>query len=168
MRPIRHFQRSVAQLFFLVSFQAWAHDPVIWNDATYEILLDGETTGGKLSIFYSETDKATGPPLHVHDDAAETFYVIEGRTKFVVDGQETIVEEGGVAYVPQGAAHTYRVLESNGGRQLTILAPAGFEYFFSRMAAENLKIPQDMERINEIAAEFSLRFVGPPLSEDSE
>lgn len=159
---------TVAAAALSFSLGVCAHDPVVWNDAKYEILLDGETTGGQLSIFYSETDKPTGPPLHVHDDASETFYVIEGRTRFVVDGKETIVEEGGVAYVPKGATHTYRVLEPNGGRQLTILAPAGFEHFFSRMAEENLRIPQDMEKISKIAAEFNLRFVGPPLSGDSD
>jgi len=69
--------------------------------------------------------------------------------------------------VPQGAEHTYRVLEADGGRQLTILTPAGFEHFFARMAAEGLKIPEDMPRINEIAAEFKLRFTGPPLPPES-
>ncbi|MFK8041105.1 cupin domain-containing protein [Congregibacter sp.] len=150
----------------IASGTAAAHDPVTWNETVYEVLLDGETTSGQISIFYSETEKPSGPPLHIHDDATETFYVLKGKTKFVVEGKDVIVEEGGVAFVPKGAAHTYRVLDPNGGQQLTILAPAGFEHFFARMAEEGLKIPQDMERINEVAKEFKIRFVGPPLPAD--
>ncbi len=101
--------------------------------------------------------------MHVHDDADETFYVLEGRTRFVVAGQEVFIEAGGAAYVPRGAEHTYRVLGENGGTQLTIMSPGGFEHFFAAVAAEGLRIPEDMPRISEIAAEFELRFTGPPL-----
>ena len=29
-----------------------------------------------------------GPPLHIHRDAAESFYVIEGEYRFHLDGQD--------------------------------------------------------------------------------
>jgi len=156
----------LAAAFVFFAGTVMAHDPFIWNETTYKILLDGETSGGQISIFTSETQKPSGPPLHIHDDATETFYVIEGTTKFVVDGEESVIEAGGVAFVPAGAAHTFRVLDPGGGRQLVILSPAGLEHFFSQMAAEGLEIPRDMERINEIAAGFKLRFIGAPLPAD--
>ncbi len=34
------------------------------------------------------------------------------------------------------------------------------------MAAENLRIPEDMPRITEIAKQFNLTFTGPPLPEE--
>lgn len=155
-----------AAAFVFFTGAVMAHDPFIWNETTYDILLDGETSGGQLSIYTTETQKPSGPPLHIHDNATETFYVIEGTTKFIVDGEESIIETGGVAFVPAGAAHTFRVLDPSGGRQLVMLSPAGMEHFFSQMAAEGLEIPRDMERINEIATGFKLRFVGPPLPAD--
>ena len=143
-----------------------AHETFEWNHTAYRVVLASEDTGKAISIFWSQTTAPGGPPMHVHDDADETFYVLEGRTRFVVDGEEVVVEKGEATHVPRGAEHTYRVLDENGGTQLTILSPGGFEHFFAAVAAEGLTIPEDMPRINEIAAEFHLRFTGPPLPAD--
>ncbi len=144
-----------------------AHETVEWNHTTYRVVLSSEETGEAISIFWSQTQAPGGPPMHVHDDADETFYVLEGRTRFVVAGKEVVIDQGEAAWVPRGAEHTYRVLEENGGKQLTILSPGGFEHFFAAVAAEGLEIPGDMPRISEIAAEFKLRFTGPPLPAES-
>jgi mannose-6-phosphate isomerase-like protein (cupin superfamily) len=143
-----------------------AHETFEWNHTAYRVVLASEDTGKAISIFWSQTTAPGGPPMHVHDDADETFYVLQGRTRFVVDGEEVVVYKGEAAHVPRGAEHTYRVLDENGGAQLTILSPGGFEHFFAAVAAEGLTIPEDMPRINEIAAEFNLRFTGPPLPAD--
>ena len=158
-------QLSVLLVMFACAGVIQAHDTetIEWNHTTYRVVLASEDTGKATSIFWSQTRAPGGPPMHVHDDADETFYVLEGRTRFVVAGEEVVVEQGQAAYVPRGTEHTYRVLDQNGGTQLTILSPGGFEHFFAAVAAEGLTIPEDMPRINEIAAEFHLRFTGPPL-----
>lgn len=143
-----------------------AHEPVEWNHTKYRVVLASEDTGKATSILWSQTQGPGGPPMHVHDDADETFYVLEGRTRFVVAGEEVVIDVGEAAYVPRGSEHTYRVLAENGGTQLIILAPGGFEHFFAAVAAEGLTIPEDMPRISEIAAQFQLRFTGPPLPAD--
>ena len=121
---------SVLLVMFACAGVIQAHDTetIEWNHTTYRVVLASEDTGKATSIFWSQTKAPGGPPMHVHDDADETFYVLEGRTRFV-----------------------------------TILSPGGFEHFFAAVAAEGLTIPEDMPRISEIAAEFHLRFTGPPL-----
>lgn len=157
--------RRLVVLLALLAFPGvtHAHDALEWNHTKYRVVLASEDTGKTISIFWSQTEGPGGPPMHVHDDADETFYVLEGRTVFVVSGEKVVVEAGGAAYVPRGAEHTYRVLEEDGGTQLTIMSPGGFEHFFAAVAAEGLRIPEDMPRIEEIAAGFQLRFTGPPL-----
>lgn len=150
-------------VFFAFAGAARAHETLEWNHTKYRVVLASEDTGREIGIFWSQTEAPGGPPLHVHDDADETFYVLEGRTLFVVGDEEVVIEAGGAAFVPQGAEHTYRVLGEEGGTQLTIMSPGGFEHFFAAVAAEGLRIPEDMPRIEEIAAEFELRFTGPPL-----
>lgn len=142
---------------------AAAHDPVTWNGTDYRVLLSAEDSDGRIGIFLSEVDQASGPPLHVHDDADETFYVLAGTTVFWVDGEERTVEPGGAAFVPRGVEHTFRVVDPEGGRHLTIVTPGGFESFFAAVAEEGLEIREDMTRIGEIAAAYQLRFTGPPL-----
>jgi hypothetical protein len=77
----------------------------------------------------------------------------------------SIVKEGEAAFVPRGTKHTFRILNDEGGKLLIMLSPAGFEGFFSAVAADGLGIPEDMQRINEIATQFKQRLTGPPLKE---
>ncbi|WP_367278306.1 cupin domain-containing protein [uncultured Roseobacter sp.] len=158
--------RTVVSLFLAAGFvaTATAHEPVIWNNTTYQVRLSEEDSGGALGIFVAEMDGPGGPPMHVHEDADEAFFILEGRARFVVGGQETEVGPGDVAFAPAGAEHTFRMLSEEGGKQITVLTPGGFEGFFEAVVAEELKVPEDMARIGEIAADFQLRFTGPPLA----
>jgi quercetin dioxygenase-like cupin family protein len=46
------------------------------------ILLDGERTGGALTMWIETTPPDSGPPPHYHVNDDETFHVIEGRVAF--------------------------------------------------------------------------------------
>jgi len=66
-------------------------------------------------------------------------------------------------FVPRGKEHTFRVVSDTPCRHLVILTPGGFEGFFSEMAANAYRIPEDMPAIAECAARYRLSFTGPPL-----
>ena len=144
---------------------ALAHDPVTWNGSEFHVLLEGGETGGSIGLFTETVPGPAGPPMHVHDDADEALFLLKGEARVVAGGKEKTIKEGEVAFAPKGSEHTFRVTSENGGKFLIMLTPAGFEGFFEAVAAEDLKIPQDMERINEIATQFKQRLVGPPLAE---
>jgi hypothetical protein len=76
------------------------------------------------------------------------------------------MKQGQAAFVPRGTEHTFSVVGEDGGKLLIIVAPAGFEGFFSAVAAEDLRIPDDMDRINEIATRFKQRLTGPPMAKE--
>lgn len=143
----------------------FAHDPVDWNGGTYQVVLSASESDGKTGMFTVQVSEPGGPPLHIHDDADEYFFLIEGSARFQVADETQTVEAGGVAYVPRGEEHTYRIVSEQGGRMLTIVAPGGFEGFFEAVAVEELVIPDDMPRIEQIAEQFNLTFTGPPLQE---
>lgn len=157
--------RILATGLLVVASAALAHEPVSWNGATYQVVLSAEESNGRSGMFTVAVTEPGGPPLHVHHDADEYFYVLEGAARFQVAGETREVAAGQVAFVPRGSEHSYRVVSEDGGRMLTIVIPGGFEDFFAAMAAENLVIPDDMGRIGEIAEQFNLTFVGPPLPE---
>jgi len=139
-------------------------EPVEWLGTQYEIILTKEATGGAMSIVRSEAPPDSGPPLHVHEDADETFVMLGGEAEFILNGKRSVVGEGEAVFVPRGAEHTFRVVGDAPSRHLVILTPGGFEGFFVDMARDQLAIPTDMEEISKRAAQYHLSFTGPPLS----
>ena len=87
-----------------------------------------EQTGG--GFFAMEVQVAPGggpPPLHTHQ-ACEFFWTLEGQlTYFRDDGVDGLTEISGgpgtSAFIPGGAAHTYRNFSDEPGRYLGVLSP---------------------------------------------
>lgn len=143
---------------------ATAHEPMESMGSTVHILLDAEQTGSALGMFTVDTAAPAGPPRHVHKEADEAFYVLRGNAEVLSGGAISVVSSGEAAFAAKGQEHTFRFLDEDGGKILIIVAPAGFEGFFD--AVQDLKIPDDLEKINEISEEFGQTFTGPPLGEE--
>ena len=145
----------------LAAGPAMAHEPMDWNGSIIQILLDREETGGEMGIFTTRFSAPGGPPRHVHEDAGEAFVVLEGSATVLVDGKTMVLEEGQAGFAPKGSDLTFRIRGENGGKLLVIVAPGGFEGFFA--ATKHLKLPDEIEKLNEISAEYGQIFTGPPL-----
>ena len=148
----------------LLATPALAHDPINSMGSEVQILLDADGTGGSMGMFTVNTPAAEGPPRHVHSDADEAFYLLEGEAEVLNGDKMLIMSPGEAAYVEKGKEHTFRFVGENGGKILVIVAPAGFEGFFD--AVKHLKVPDDLEKITEISERFGQSFTGPPLGAD--
>lgn len=138
--------------------------PVEWLGTQYEIILSKEQSGGAMSIVRSEAPPDSGPPMHVHADADETFVLLTGTAEFMLNGTRKMLRAGETIFVPRGQEHTFRVIGSAPCKHLVILTPGGFEGFFFEMGRDQLAIPDDMEEITKRAAHYHLTFTGPPLA----
>lgn len=136
---------------------------VVWMGARYEILLSSAMTNGAMGMFRSEDQPGFGPPMHVHLDADETFYVLSGTVDFARGDDRLTVGAGGAVHIPRGTPHTFRVRDEGPAKMLTILTPGGFEGFFAEVAAAGLEMPRDLPAMQPIAQMYHLEFVGPPL-----
>lgn len=134
-----------------------------WNDTDYRTHVTAADSGGRQGVFEAQVSAPGGPPLHVHDDADELVVVLDGEIRTVVAGVEARHRAGDAVFIPRGVAHTYRVTSAHGARLLAVMTPGGFEAFFEAASREGLRVPQDMERLQALAATHHLRFVGPPL-----
>jgi quercetin dioxygenase-like cupin family protein len=124
------------------------------------ILLSGEQTGGRQTMWLETTPPGGGPPLHFHINDDETFHVLEGRVAFFQNSKWEEVGPGGSAFVPRGQLHTFQNVGDTPSRMLLSTAPAGFEVFFGRCAEEWAKPGgPDMPQIFAIAAEHGIHFV---------
>ena len=124
--------------------------------------LEGEHTGGKLSLWTEITPPGGGPPPHYHLNEDEWLMVQEGRMSCLVDGQWQELKASGIVFAPRGSVHTFKNVGDEVSRMLVSTSPSGFEKFFSRCADEfaNPGGP-DMQRIVEISAEHGIHFVQP-------
>ena len=134
---------------------------VTWNDTVYTINVGRYQSGGVVGIFESSVPSKSGPPVHVHHNEDEVIHVIEGDYEFWLDGQIVPVAAGASIFLPRGTPHTFRVVSAMPGRNLTILTPGGLEEFFVEAGTRQLRIPDHMADILELAARYGIEFRGP-------
>jgi mannose-6-phosphate isomerase-like protein (cupin superfamily) len=124
------------------------------------ILLDGEQTGGKLTTFINVNPPGDGPPPHYLSIEDKTYYVLEGRAAFLVNGEWREVGPGASVFVPHGGVHTFKNIGDEPLRLLVMAAPSGCEKFFARCHEEFAKPGgPDMSRVLQISEEHGIHFV---------
>ena len=128
-------------------FQALVHATGHETDAAFSLIETIESTVG------------SGPPLHAHRDAAESFYVLEGRYVMHLDGRDYDCHAGSFVYIPRGMPHTFRVGDA-GSRKLNLYTPSAMEGYFEELG-EALRAGIDEEELSEIAARYSMDVLGP-------
>jgi mannose-6-phosphate isomerase-like protein (cupin superfamily) len=142
----------------------------IWfTNAAMTIKATAATTAGDLCLIETTAPIGHGPPLHVHHDEHEAFYVLEGSLEVVCGGERYEAGVGAFAFLPSGIAHTFRATGEGVTRVLTIAMPAGIEHFFREAGrpAEGSGLPPaaalDVEMVKSVATRHRIEFVGPPL-----
>src|ERR1044071_3288599 len=85
----------------------------------------------ELEVIDAIVPPGYSPPLHRHDFGAESFYVIEGRARFVYGDRDEVLGPGGFVRVPPGVPHSFQTLGDTPSRMLDILTPAGLWDFFA-------------------------------------
>ncbi|RIK45862.1 MAG: hypothetical protein DCC58_05130 [Chloroflexi bacterium] len=100
-------------------------------------VLAAAETGGTFSLteFVMAPPPAPGPPLHRHEDADETVYVLEGALDMTIGERTLSAAPGAVMFVPRGALHGISNPGPGATRMLVILTPPGFEGFWREMSA---------------------------------
>lgn len=131
------------------------------------IHLTGEQTGGRFSLVETMHPPGSQPPLHVHREDDEGFYVLEGQVTLWVGEDRHDLEPGQFILTPHGVPHTYRVGD-DGARMLVTSSTADFDRFVTDVgvpAAEN-RLPDpttpDPQRLAAIAADHDIDILGPP------
>jgi len=99
-------------------------------------LISGADTGGTFSLteFTAAPPPAPAAPVHVHRDADETLYILEGEFQVTIEDQLVPVGEGSSLFVPKGTPHTIANVGTNTGKMLVIITPPGFEGYWNEMA----------------------------------
>ncbi len=129
-------------------------------------------TGGAYSLTEALVAPDAGAPPNRHPADGETFYVIDGRFEFTVDGRTTEATAGACVRVPDGAVHAFRNAGTEPGRLLIVNSPGrAHEAFFSEAGdplppgTRELPPPAgapDIPRLLEVGRRHGLEFLLPP------
>ena len=102
-----------------------------------------------------------GPPLHIHRDAAEAFYVLEGEYLMYVEDRQELCPPGTFVYVPRDTPHTFKVVSSTAGKKLNLFSPAAMVGFFEELASAEAAGNVGPELLGAIATRNNMEVVGP-------
>jgi mannose-6-phosphate isomerase-like protein (cupin superfamily) len=58
-----------------------------------------------LSVIQERMPPGTSEQLHYHHQAQQVFYILSGSAKFIVDGEEQLVESGQSIHLAKGTKH---------------------------------------------------------------
>ena len=120
-----------------------------------------DETAGVVSVLEAMEPPGFGPPIHVHHDCAEAFYVLDGEYVMHLEGRDVVCPAGSFVFIPQGAAHGFRVGEVP-SRKLNFYFPASMVGYFDDLAAALRRDDVNDDDLDEIAATHSMEIVGPP------
>ena len=124
--------------------------------------------GGRFALVEALAFRTTEPPLHIHHNEDEAWYILDGRMTFYVGDEAFQAGAGSFVFAPSGIAHTFTV-DVEPTRVLVFASPAGFEHFAMELGepASSDKPPADLavpapEVLGPVAQRYGIEVVGPP------
>jgi mannose-6-phosphate isomerase-like protein (cupin superfamily) len=119
-----------------------------------------DDTAGAFSLLEAEEPPNFGPPMHIHRDAAEAFYVLSGEYIIFLEEREVSCAEGSFIFIPAGMRHGFRV-GTTVSRKLNFYVPAGMVGYFDDLSDAIKREEADPESLAEIATRYAMDVLGP-------
>jgi quercetin 2,3-dioxygenase len=126
-----------------------------------DIKVSQKDTKGDLTVFEYTGNEKGGPPLHVHPNQDEIFFIVEGEYLFQVGNDRHTLKAGDTIFLPRTVPHAFAQL-SEKGKMFFLFQPSGKMEDFFRVLG-NLKAPPTPEQGAIIFADHDMKVVGPPL-----
>jgi len=135
------------------------------NEVTFKIQ-GRQTSGAFSSVIYVMRPGMFVPP-HLHEEADEVGYVLEGELGAMVAGREFQAAPGAFVVRPRGIPHALWNVTDRAVSLLDLYAPAGMEAFFDEMSkllsASEPPSPQQMFDAGRRFDTIYLPELAPPL-----
>jgi quercetin dioxygenase-like cupin family protein len=143
---------------------------VWWKTGRITLKAGPAETGNAFSQFEVDDPRGSGPPLHVHHNEDETFYVLDGQVTMFVGDERIDLGAGDYLFGPRGVPHAYLV-RSERARMLVTISPSGSEQLFVSLGVPvtGVEPPTDavmppMPEMARLFAGYGAEILGPPPS----
>ena len=130
------------------------------GDFEVTVKASAEETGGVVSVLENEEPPGFGPPIHVHHDCAEAFYVLAGEYIMSLEDREVVCPAGSFIFIPRGARHGFRVGDVP-SRKLNFYFPASMVGYFDDLAETIRRDEVSESELADIADAHQMEIVGP-------
>jgi quercetin dioxygenase-like cupin family protein len=123
--------------------------------------VDGSDTNGAFTVIELHAGPNVGPPPHIHRNADESFFILDGTFDFSLAGQPFTAGPGSFVHLPKGVVHTHKAGGGASARALVIQSPAGVEQFVEELGTPTGDStapppPPDVERIVRVARQHGI------------
>jgi mannose-6-phosphate isomerase-like protein (cupin superfamily) len=119
-----------------------------------------DETDGAFSLLEAKEPPGFGPPLHIHHDAAEAFYVLEGEYMMYLDDRAVACPAGSFIFIPAGMRHGFKVGDMP-SRKLNFYVPAAMIGYFDDLSVAVRGGDVDESQLGDLAQKHSMEMVGP-------
>lgn len=134
---------------------------VLFGCCPNDVKVLADDTDGQLAVFEYHGRVRGGPPLHLHKDQDEVYFVREGQWTFVVGGETHSLGSGDTIFLPRGIPHCF-AQTSEEGRLVFMFTPAGtMAGFFEAIA--RFEGPPEPAVEQAVFARHGMEVVGPPI-----
>ena len=133
------------------------------NDSPW-LFKHGSLRGGRFDFIMVSMAYLTGPPLHVHREQDDTFYILEGELAVQIDDDVFDLGPGDFVTVPPGVPHTFDNIQKDQPpvKAVNLMTPGGLDRQFRDMASLG-DAAGDRAKIAEIRDKHGVTVVGPNL-----
>lgn len=107
-------------------------EPRWYRDRLVDLRLTGAATGDRVSVVEVELPAGATTPLHRQPYDDETIYVLAGAVVVHLDGEDHVVEAGGIAFIPRETPHA--LLATEPAKVIVFGLPAGQERYFRALS----------------------------------
>ena len=119
----------------------------------------GDDTSSAFTLLEAAEPAGFGPPMHIHHDAAEAFYVLAGEYLIFLEDRDFTCPAGSFIYIPIGLRHGFRVGPVP-SRKLNLYSPAAMVGYFDELSAA-MAAAQPEADLDAIASRHGMEVVGP-------
>jgi mannose-6-phosphate isomerase-like protein (cupin superfamily) len=125
---------------------------------------EGSLTGGRYDFMVGDIPYLSGPPLHVHDEQDDTFFVLDGVLTVQVGDELYELGPGDFATVPPGIPHTFDNVKKDQPpvKVCNLMTPGGIDAQFRDYAALGPGA-HDPAKIAALRKKHGVKAVGPTL-----
>ena len=138
--------------------------PFKWLDATFHVKVSGKDNRGRCVIFDTLRPEKVGPPLHLHTDCDEWFFVRDGDFKFQVGDDILRLGPGDSLLVRQDTPHAFVKTSEGVARLIVMHQPAATMEAYFRSVIQ--QADQTVEGRRALAEKHGMRIVGESLKPD--
>jgi mannose-6-phosphate isomerase-like protein (cupin superfamily) len=121
--------------------------------------ITGAEIDGRFDFIEATITYLQGPPLHLHHEQDDTFFVLEGTLTVQVGEEVFDLHAGDLVCAPKGVPHTFANVAKEPVRVINIMTPGGFDRIMEEYASLPAG-PPDPQVLEQLAHKHQLVFVG--------